>query len=55
MQSDAHINALSQKHAALDEKIHLEENRPAPDSIALHELKKEKLVIKDELERLKTS
>ena len=54
MHSEAHINALSQKHAALDEKIHIEENRPAPDSITLHELKKEKLVIKDELERLTT-
>lgn len=54
MQTDAHINALSQKHAALDEKIHMEENRPAPDSTILHELKKEKLILKDEIERLNT-
>lgn len=54
MHSEAHIDSLSKKHEALDEKIHIEENRPAPDSITLHELKKEKLVIKDELEKLLT-
>ncbi|MDG1709259.1 MAG: YdcH family protein [Emcibacteraceae bacterium] len=54
MHSKAHINSLSQKHAALDEKIHLEESRPVPDSTALHELKKEKLVLKDEMSRLQS-
>lgn len=54
MQSEAHIDALSRKHAALDEKIHNEESRPAPDSTVLHELKKEKLILKDEMTRLKT-
>ncbi len=54
MHSNAHIDALSRKHAALEEKIHIEENRPAPDSTILHELKKAKLVIKDEMTRLKT-
>ena len=52
MHAEAHITALSKKHAALDEKIHLEETRPAPDSTILHELKKEKLLLKDEIERL---
>ena len=54
MHSEAHINALSRKHAALDELIHLEETRPAPDSTILHELKREKLNIKDEMVRLET-
>ncbi len=54
MHSEAHFNALSRKHAALDEKIHKEESRPAPDSTILHELKKEKLVLKDEMTKLKT-
>ena len=52
MHSEAHIVALSKKHAALDEKIQVEENRPAPDSTILHELKREKLVLKDEMTRL---
>jgi hypothetical protein len=54
MHSEAHINALSQKHAAVDKKILLEENRPAPNTTTLHELKREKLVLKDELSRFQT-
>ncbi len=54
MHSTAHINSLTQKHAALDKKIHSEEIRPVPDSMILHELKKEKLVLKDEMTRLST-
>ena len=53
MHSEAHFTALSNKHAALDEKIHHEENRPAPDSTILYELKREKLVLKDEMTKLK--
>lgn len=54
MHSEAHIHSLSEKHSALDERILTEESRPAPDSTILHELKKEKLILKDELTRLKT-
>ncbi|MBT5188030.1 MAG: DUF465 domain-containing protein [Kordiimonadaceae bacterium] len=54
MHAEAHIDALSRKHAALDEQIHQEENRPAPDSSILYELKKEKLIIKDEMSRFNT-
>ena len=54
MYLEAHFNALTKKHAALDEKIHHEENRPAPDSTILHELKREKLILKDEMTRIKT-
>lgn len=54
MHVEAHFNALTKKHAALDEKIHNEENRPAPDSTILHELKRDKLILKDEMTKLKT-
>ncbi|MDG1438789.1 MAG: YdcH family protein [Emcibacteraceae bacterium] len=54
MHSEAHINSLSQKHAALDEQIHKEESRPVPDSTTLLGLKKEKLVLKDEMSRLQS-
>jgi hypothetical protein len=40
---------LTSKHAALSAQIDEEENRPHPDEIRLHELKKEKLRLKDEL------
>ena len=54
MHAEAHIDALSKKHAALDDQIHTEENRPAPDSTLLHELKREKLILKDEMTKLQT-
>ena len=41
--------SLEQKHAALQALIDEEEHRPHPDDIRIHELKKEKLRIKDEI------
>ena len=43
------VDALEQQHAQLEALIDEEEHRPHPDDIRLHELKKEKLKIKDEL------
>ena len=43
------VDALEQKHAQLEALIDEEEHRPHPDDIRLHELKKEKLRVKDEL------
>ena len=45
----AHVEELASKHAALPAQIDEEEHRPHPDMIKLHELKKEKLRLKDEL------
>jgi hypothetical protein len=45
----SHVEELASKHAALDAMIDEEEHRPLPDMIRLHELKKEKLRLKDEL------
>ena len=42
-----HISALQNKHAELEEKLDLEENRPLPDTTLIHSLKKQKLHIKD--------
>ncbi len=44
-----HIEALRMKHAELEALINEEEKRPSPDDIRIHELKREKLRIKDEL------
>lgn len=41
--------ALEAKHAQLEALIDEEEHRPHPDDIRLHQLKKEKLRIKDEI------
>jgi hypothetical protein len=43
----AQVEALEQKHAHLEALIDEEEHRPHPDDIRLHELKKEKLRVKD--------
>lgn len=53
MHLEAHLSALSEKHTKLDETILKEEHRPSPDSVILHELKREKLKLKDEMERFK--
>jgi hypothetical protein len=45
----AHVEALETRHAAIQSKIDAEEQRPNPDDILLHKLKKEKLRLKDEI------
>lgn len=43
------VETLEHQHAQLEALIDEEEHRPHPDDIRLHQLKKEKLKIKDEL------
>ena len=43
----AHVEALSQKHAAIQARIDEEVHRPHPDDVILHQLKKAKLKVKD--------
>ena len=45
----AHLSALQAKHAGLDRRIAEEEGRPLPDQAVLHELKKQKLKLKEEM------
>ena len=45
----AHVDSLENKHASLEAMIDEEEHRPHPDDIKLHQLKKEKLRVKDVL------
>lgn len=54
MALDAHVTELSDKHRALEKKIENEMARPSADSLMIAQLKREKLLIKDKLERLKT-
>lgn len=53
MSLEAHIEELAEKHRLLDRKIESEEARLGSDDIAVHELKKEKLRLRDEIERLR--
>lgn len=48
----SHHAALEFKHAGLDRRIEEESHRPMPDSALIATLKKQKLRLKEELERL---
>lgn len=49
-----HVQSLRAKHAKLEELIADELHRPLPDQTALAQLKKEKLRIKEQIERSAT-
>jgi len=53
MSIDSHLSELVRRHQALEEAILDEENHPASDDIKIRELKRRKLHLKDEIERLK--
>jgi hypothetical protein len=53
MALQGHIRELSQKHRRLQERIQSEMSHPDWDEVQIAALKKEKLRIKDELERLR--
>jgi hypothetical protein len=50
-----HIQELSEKHQQLEDSINAEMANPEWDEIRVAALKKEKLRIKDELERLRST
>lgn len=52
MSLDDRADSLKAKHAALDAALEEENRRPYPDMSAVAELKRKKLKIKDELERI---
>jgi hypothetical protein len=55
MSLESRIESLKGRHAALESRITDEDSRPRPDTEALMKLKVEKLRLKEELERLRTS
>ena len=52
MAVEAHITEHRHRHKALDQKIEKERSRPLIDNIKLSELKRKKLLIKEEITRL---
>ncbi len=52
MSSDDRVEALKAKHAALDAALGEQNRRPYPDEVTISELKRQKLKIKDELQRI---
>ncbi|HUN44216.1 MAG TPA: YdcH family protein [Acetobacteraceae bacterium] len=55
MSQQTRLDALKERHAALEARIFDEDQRPRPDSDTLTRLKVEKLHVKEEIERLRDS
>ena len=53
MSIDSHLSELVRRHQALEEAILAEESHPASDDTKVHELKRRKLQLKDEIARLR--
>ena len=52
MSLTSHLMELRKKHEALSQRVEVESRSPATDSIALTEMKKRKLAIKQQIEKL---
>lgn len=52
MSLGSHLQELRKKHAALSADVEAEAARPGADSLRLREMKKRKLALKQEIERL---
>lgn len=52
MAVEAHILELRHRHKTLESKIEFERSRPLTDDIKMMELKRKKLQLKDEINRL---
>lgn len=46
------LHSLIQKHAKLENDIHSENNHPSPNQDLINQLKREKLGLKDQIQRL---
>ena len=53
MSIEAHYEVIQVKHGKLETLIREETHRPSPDLAMLQTLKKQKLLLKEELERLR--
>ena len=51
MSLQGHVAELSRRHQAIDRQIEAEKVHPATDPVKLSELKRKKLLLKDELAR----
>ena len=55
MTIEAHLATLEKKHFALEEELHSAMNQPSSDDRTIADIKRRKLRIKDEIERLRSS
>ena len=50
--ASSHVTALQDKHAGYEARLREEMSRPVPDAATIQMLKKQKLRLKEEIERL---
>lgn len=55
MSLDTHLATLEQRHQVLDQEVNSLHTKPAMSNEAVRDLKRRKLQLKDEIERLKGS
>lgn len=55
MTVDTHLAELERRHLALESEIADALNHPSTDSLAVSELKRRKLLLKEEIERLRST
>ena len=55
MSIEAHLATLEKKHFALEEELHEVMTRPSSEDEVIADIKRRKLRIKDEIERLRSS
>jgi hypothetical protein len=53
MSLESHLTELVRRHQAIEENIAAEEAHPSSNDLKVHELKRKKLLLKDEIEKLK--
>jgi hypothetical protein len=53
MSLQGHVEELQRRHQALEKEIHSAQTRPATSDHELAELKRKKLQLKDEIEKLR--
>jgi len=54
MTMESHVAELERRHAALEEELHTALTQPATDDLAIASIKRRKLALKDEINRLKS-
>lgn len=52
MSMSSHLQELRRKHATLSEQVELAQRSPSSDDLQITELKKQKLRLKEEIQRL---
>ena len=53
MSLESHLVELERRHQAIDHALTLEKTHPGTDDLKLIELKRKKLLLKDEIEKLR--